>query len=426
MTALAIDAPRRRGACPGLSAPMPTGDGLLVRLMPVGTIPLEAFGTLCAAARQYGNGIVEITGRGSIQLRGLSADSAPRFTDAIVALDIAADGIPVLSNPLAGLDSEEILDAGALAADLRRALVRRSLAARLAPKTSVVIDGGGALDLNGLAADVRLCAEATIRGVALRVGVGGDAPRATQLGAVAPNNGGEAAMRLLDVIAQHGRDVRARDILAAEGAVAFRSALADILIGDASPTAASKSREAIGPHVLRDGSLAYGIGLAFGHADTAALEQLAAAAGTAGAIGIRAAPARMLMIVGLKQEVPSSFVTAAERLGFIVCTDDPRRHVTACAGAPICSSAHVAARAIAPVIAQASASQLGSLTIHVSGCAKGCAHPAAAALTVVGTPSGCALIADGSTRDIPFTVVPTNELPAAIANFTREREASHV
>ncbi len=73
------------------------------------------------------------------------------------------------------------------------------------------------------------------------------------------------------------------------------------------------------------------------------------------------------------------------------------------------------------------ASQLGG-TIHISGCAKGCAHAAAAALTVVGTPSGCALIADGSVRDMPFGVVPANELQSAIAKYARskKREAAHV
>ena len=89
----------RRGACPGLSAPMPTGDGLLVRLMPTGTIPLSAFKHLCAAARRHGNGIVEVTGRGSIQVRGLNAASAWRFAEAITALGIAAkDDIAVLEH----------------------------------------------------------------------------------------------------------------------------------------------------------------------------------------------------------------------------------------------------------------------------------------------------------------------------------------
>ncbi len=426
MTAQAVNLRQRRGACPGLSAPMPTGDGLLVRLVPVGTIPLAAFRTLCAAARTHGNGVMEVTARGSIQVRGLNAASAPRFAAAVAALSIAAeDGIPVHSNPLAGLDAEEILNAGALAADLRHALARTSLAAKLAPKVSVVVDGGGGLSLDELAADVRLCAEATNNGVALCVG--GVAAHGTQLGMVAPDNAVDAAMRLLEVIARRGRDARACDILAAEGTAPFRSALADVLMGDAPPCAARKCSEAIGRHALRGGSFAYGVGLAFGHSDAAALESLAEAAGMAGAIGLRAAPGRVLMVIGLKQEKASSFVTDAERLGFIVRADDPRRHIVACAGAPICSAAHIAARAVAPAIVQASAPHLGrSFAIHISGCAKGCAHPAPAALTIVGTPSGCALIADGATLDVPYALVPTNELLDAIANFTRGRGSSHV
>ena len=49
----AVSASIRRGACPGLSAPMQTGDGLLARLTPSGsTISLDALAGLCAAARR--------------------------------------------------------------------------------------------------------------------------------------------------------------------------------------------------------------------------------------------------------------------------------------------------------------------------------------------------------------------------------------
>jgi precorrin-3B synthase len=186
MTAAALTSPQRRGACPGLSAPMMTGDGLLVRLLPIGTIALDAFAALSAAARQHGNGIIEVTSRGSIQVRGLNAASAPRFAAAVAALGIAGeDGIPVLINALAGLDAIDIIDAGALAADLRLALARRSLAARLSAKVSVAIDDGGLLNLDGIAADVRLRAEA-IDGVAVFcVSVGGDGQSATPVGYMA-------------------------------------------------------------------------------------------------------------------------------------------------------------------------------------------------------------------------------------------------
>jgi precorrin-3B synthase len=50
-----MDMSMRRGACPGLSAPMATGDGLLARLTPSGsTIALDAFAGLCEAASRSG------------------------------------------------------------------------------------------------------------------------------------------------------------------------------------------------------------------------------------------------------------------------------------------------------------------------------------------------------------------------------------
>ena len=90
-----------RGACPGLSAPMQTGDGLLARLVPAGPIPLDAFIGLCEAARAHGNGIMEISARGSIQIRGLSSVSAPLFAEAVETLGIdLCESVPVLSDPL--------------------------------------------------------------------------------------------------------------------------------------------------------------------------------------------------------------------------------------------------------------------------------------------------------------------------------------
>ncbi len=416
----------RRGACPGLSAPMPTGDGLLVRLMPVGTMPLRSFVGLCAAASEHGNGIIEITARGSVQVRGLSSLSAPRFAAAVAALGIAAaDGVPIQSNPLAGLDPEEMIDASALAADLRRALVRTSLGQRLAPKVSVTIDGGGALSLDGIAADVRLDADRVNGRTVLRVGVADDGEGATSLGAVAPAGGVEAAIRLLEVIARHGRDARARDVLAGTAGASFRFAIADLIIADVPPRRPTTSRDAIGLFDLRDGSLACGVGLAFGHAEARSLELLAETARQFGAKGLRTAPGRVLVIVGLPREAAIGFAVEAERLGFVVRADDPRRAVVACAGAPICASAHIPARRLAPLVAEAAAGYLNAaFKVHISGCAKGCAHANAAALTIVGSSDGCALVADGTARDAPFAVTAADEIPAAVARYARIRRGA--
>jgi len=425
-----MNAPLRRGVCPGLSMPLQTGDGLLLRMRPLGPVSVAAFDKLCTLAAAHGNGIIEITARGSIQVRGLSTVSAPRFAADVAALGIAAeDGVPILISPLAGL-AEELVDLAANAADLRRALLHRALAARLSPKVSVVLDGAGALDLDTLTADVRLRAARWHDDAVLQVSVGGYAASATPLGSVAVADGVETAVRLLDVLVKRGRDARARDILAGEGAGSFHAAVADLLLRDAAPQLESPRGDALGPLALRDGSFAYGIGFAFGHADASSLHGLIQIADAAGAGALVAAPSRILIAVGLSsQHAASEFAAQAERLGFIVRADDPRRRVIACAGAPLCASGHIATRALAPLIAEVAEPLQGTLaTIHLSGCAKGCAHPKKAALTIVGSPAGCELVADGSARDVPFAVVAAEDLPPAIARHVRElkREARHV
>jgi precorrin-3B synthase len=426
MSALATIKLQRRGVCPGLSAPMATGDGLLVRLLPRGTISLHAFTALCRAAQVHGNGVIEITSRGSIQVRGLSEASAPQFAEAVAALDIAAeDGVPILCNPLAGLDAGEIFDSMLLAEDLRRRIAQGSLA-QLSPKVSVVIDGGGALALDAVAADIRLRANAAGGDVAFEVSIGGDMARAPKLGRIKAVHGIEAVIELLHVIARRGRNARARDILAGEGVAVFRSAIEPLLSAPPRESANERCTTApIGVFPLR-ARMAVGIGFPFGHADAVMLERLAEAARGGGAIGFRTAPGRALLVIGIAPNDASSFTAQAERLGFISRADDPRRKVIACAGAPICASAYIASRALAPAIAADVARFDG--TIHVSGCAKGCAHAAAAVLTVVGTANGCALIANGSAHDAPFGVVPEHELRTAITNYLRERaeEPAHV
>lgn len=427
----------RRGACPGLSAPMPTGDGLLVRFYPTATMPLDALTALFHAGAACGNGIVEITARGSIQFRGLNAVSAPRFADRVAALGIAAsDGTPVLTDRLSGIAADEIYDATALAAELRRAIAAEDLTGQMAPKTSVIIGGGSALSLNALAADLRLDPLNMHRGVMLRIAVGGDRPGAALVGLVPPEHGLEAALRILRVLARRGRETRARDVIRTEGVGSFQAALGRLISAgheaDDLEAANSRSMEesvTIGQHRLNDDTLAIGFALAFGQCDVAALEQLVDAIRTAGGVGLRAASERALLAIGIPQRHVAGFVAAAERLGFIVAPDDERLRVIACPGAPACATAVIAARALAPRLAQIIGTDAAKdFTLHITGCIKGCAHPSAAPLTIVGTAQGCALIADGTARDRAVATVAVADLPDAVTAFLRERgaEARHV
>ena len=401
-------APLRRGACPGLSAPMATGDGLLARLRPDGTVPLDAMAGLCAAARAHGNGIIEITSRGSLQVRGLR--DADAFADAVARLGIAAhDGVPVIADPLAGLDADELLDAGALAAELRAAIATRGLTERLAPKVTIVIDGGGALHLDALTADIRLRAVSASDRASLHVAIGGGAATAVPLYTVAAADAIDAVIALLDRIAAHGPQARARDVI--RGAAARTTALP-----------ARSTADPIGLHPLRDETLAAGIGLAFGHSDAATLDALVQSARDAGAAGLRTAPGRALLFIGLAADRVGALITAAGALGFIVDRDDPRRRVVACAGAPVCAAAEIPTRALAPEIARRAAALLAAGdVIHLSGCAKGCAHHGAAALTAIGRGGQC----DLTVGDAPAGACTVAALPQRLAELAAQRSARH-
>src|SRR5258708_8560287 len=153
-------------------------------------------------------------------MRGLTEDSLKSFAAAVAGIDLAfGEGPPVLSDPLAGLAPQEAVDAGAIAANLRRAIAVASFAADIGPKVSVAIDGGGTLHLDAVAADVRMRAQA--RDACLHVAVGGDAETATPIGAVAAEHAVEAAMRMPRVIAAARPAARARGIVPPHRAAPF-------------------------------------------------------------------------------------------------------------------------------------------------------------------------------------------------------------
>jgi precorrin-3B synthase len=415
-----VNLAHRRGRCPALAQPLETGDGLLARLRPNGrTLPLQAFAELCTAASVHGNGVLEVTTRGSVQVRGLTLASAPAFAATVAALGIhAEEPVPLATHPLAGLEPGETRAALAIADALRRAPARAGWAAGLGPKVSVIVDGGATLHLDALPADIRLCAEAGSDGARFHVALGGDAAHAVALGSVTREGAVQAVGNLIDAIARHGPLARARTVLCGEGSEVFRTALPDILIA-APPAPLRPPAEPIGAHPLRSGRVALGIALAFGHAQARDLLRLVDAAERAD--GVRLAPGRVLLVVGLATAAADALRVVAERLGFIVHPRDPRRFVAACAGAPICARAAIATRALAPSIAEAAAPLLdGTITLHVSGCAKGCAHPHAAAVTVVGSARGHGVITNGSAHAAPLATVAPPRLLRGLADLARE------
>lgn len=409
---------RARGACPGLSTPMLTGDGLLVRFAPTAPVRLPAFAALCRSAEAHGNGTMEVTARGSLQVRGLDDRSAGAFASDVAALGIAGeDGVTVAAAPLH--DAHAFADADAIAGCVRDAIAAAALT--LAPKVSLVVDGGGRLHLDELKSDIRL--RAVDGGTHLHVALAGDARTATPLGEIAVSDAPRCVTALLAVIAAHGPLARAGDVLRDRGIAAFRASMPFLPPRPLRPRAPA---EPLGTHVLKDGASALGLGLAFGHARASDLIALAELAARHGAAWLRPAPGRALLVGSLAPEAARAVARDAIGLGFIADRNDSRRRIVACAGAPCCASGHLAARNIAQDLAQ-HLPPGNSVAVHVSGCVKGCACQKSAPLTIVGTEHGCGIVRNGTARSRPVAVVAEADLVGLLRNEDEDAlEAAHV
>jgi precorrin-3B synthase len=410
-----------RGACPKLAVPMETGDGLLARLVLAGPMKLRALAGLCAAARTHGNGTMEITARGSLQVRGLTPDSAPLFANAVSVLGIEiSDGVPVLADPLPD-DPTALVDAHALAAALRQAITAAGLA--LAPKVSVIVDGGGRLHLDALSADIRVRAVTTPDGPLLHVALAGDGATAVPLGTVAPDVACDAVLCLLASIAAHGPEARAADVLRSGGIAAFQDAMRTRIALEPPPPLRFPA-EMVAVHGLKDDLYALGVGLAFGHAQAHTLGALTEIARAHGALWARPAPDRTLLLGPFKRTKVRPIRDEARRFGFAVDPAAPRRRVVACPGSPSCASGLIAARALAAEIAASVPLAGAGVAVHVSGCAKGCAHPSPAPLTIVGTAQGVGLVRNATARAAPTCYVDAADVAAAIEDMS-VREPAH-
>ncbi|UCI16677.1 precorrin-3B synthase [Mesorhizobium sp. B2-1-8] len=394
----------RRGACPALSAPMQTGDGLLVRLNPVteGLSP-KLLIELAESALRHGNGIMEVTARGSLQIRGLTAESAALLAAEVDALGIAVrTGVPIETGPLAGIDPQEIADPRLMAGRIRMAVEEAGLATRLGPKVAVIVDGGGQLTLDGVAADVRLKVVRSDIASRWLVSVAGDGQTARSLTVADEDAARDIAVAALRMVAEKGREAHTRDLSGrqlASLASWHSTAPPSVLSGRTEGGAVEHSRLAIGLFNLNNGH-ALGIGLPYGSMPADKIIGLAQSALAFDTTEIRLAPGRALLFLGQPADTSQPLQQTATTLGFVTSATDPRTRIAACPGAPACASGRIATRDIAEAIAAENADTL-DFTLHISGCAKGCAHPGPAALTIVGDENGAGLVVNATAKALP-------------------------
>lgn len=372
-----------QGWCPGALRPMESGDGLVVRIrVPGGRLTPEQAQGIARAARAHGNGLIDLSGRANLQLRGVrEASHAPLIADlaalGLIDPDLRAETRRnVIVTPFADAQTD------ALAAALVAALPQMP---ELPGKFGFMLDCGPAPVMAPTPADIRI--ECAVDGRLILRAAGLD------LGApVSAEDLPEAACEM------------AHWFVAAGGIREGRGRMAQLVATGARPEgrlapclAPAPALAAPGPGLVAEGEL---VGFQFGQM---AAETLAALADLG---ALRVTPWRMLLVEGAR---------AMPKLpGLVSDPADPILRVFACTGAPGCLQAARPTRPLARALARCVPP---GRVLHVSGCAKGCGWPARADLTLTATPAGFDLIVAGTAADDPLRTALSEAEAADLVEF---------
>lgn len=360
----AAQVPQIKGWCPGAHRPMMSGDGLVVRVRPrLARLTAEQTLGLCALAERHGNGFLDLTNRANLQVRGVAEADHDALLQALARLDLL-DADPALESR-----RNILVTPFWRPGDLTERLTRAVLDAlhrlpELPAKVGIAVDTGPSPVLGDASADFRF--ERSADGLVLR----GDGSARGR-----PVTERTAIDALVELAAWFDAR-RSQDCRRMASVVAREALPADWTASPARPAAGRP-----GPGATAIGAL---LGAPFGHIDAGALARLMRRTDAA---GLRVTPWRLFLIEGAADVETDDFITAPR---------DPLLSADACPGAPFCPQASVETRRLARALAP----RLGG-SLHVSGCAKGCARRSAADYTLTGRGGAFDLVKNGHPWDAP-------------------------
>lgn len=385
-----------KGWCPGALRPMMSGDGLVVRVRPHGgrLTPEQAKGIAALSAR-HGNGLIDLSARANVQLRGVTDAAHGPLIEGLSALGLIDETTGVESRR--NIIVTPYWQHGDGVQEVVRSLTE-ALSDPDAPATpgkfGYAVDCGAEPVLSETSADIRI-ERGPGGGILVRADGMGTGAETTE------ENAARLALRLAEWFLETGGapDGRGRMVAHLARGAHLPEMFTEI---PALPRAAAPAP--------MPGSLPFGylVGFEFGQITAKTLSILAENG------ALRITPWRMVLV---------ERATALPAIpGLITDPADPMLRVTACTGAPGCPQAQIETRPLARAIC---ASLASAVRLHVSGCTKGCAHPAPAPLTLVGRAGGTVdLIRNGSAADTPTrTGLRPDKLTANPALLTETEDA---
>jgi precorrin-3B synthase len=368
----------RPDRCPGALALHEAQDGWMARVrVPGGRLSAAQLAALARVA-ELGNGLVDLTSRANVQVRGLAADAGPELAAPLRGCGLlrsdAHDRVRnVIAGPLAGRHPDALAATDAVVEELDARLCADAELATLPGRFLFAVDDGSGLAL-GHNADVALVASCPDTFVLALAGWATGAKTSSAAAAAVA-----AARAFLD---ERTNEWRVADLPGGPAAIARRLAT-----GLAGPLARKRSALAPGWIEQRDGRGALTALVPLGRLDSAALAALAE-------IGeVRLSTERTITLVDLESRAVERELRA---LGLV--TEDRSGWVglTACAGLGRCAKAHADVRSAAA--ARAAVRRPGAPREHWAACERRCGERAEQPVAVAACADGVVVRRGGEER----------------------------
>jgi precorrin-3B synthase len=385
MTAAVPQATPRRDradACPGALQTHAAADGALARVrLPGGAVTAAQLRVLAGAARDLGDGALELTSRGNVQLRGLADGAATELGERLATAGLLPSASHervrnVLASVLSGR-AGGLADARPWVAGFDAGLRADPGLAGLPGRFLVTMDDGRG-DVAGLAGDVGLLA-LDGRTVALTLAGADTGLRAPSDGAVDLALAAARAF-LAERAAQGGDAWRLAELADGPARVAAR------LAGEVGPTVDLPPAPATGPvgAVAQDDGRTALVGVVpLGRISAGQADLLAGLAAE-----VQLTPWRSVVVPDLAEDAVDDAAVDLHRTGMVFDENSPWVWVTACAGRPGCAKALADVRAdVARAVASGSL-PAGGARQHWAGCERRCGRPHGGVVDVVATGSG--------------------------------------
>lgn len=439
---------RERGdACPGALRLHAADDGRLARLrLPAGILTARQAEALASAAERLGDGHLDITSRGNVQLRGLADECGGELAELLHGAGLLPSEEHervrnIVASPLAGLDGLTSADAQLWARELDELLCASQAAKALSGRFLFALDDGRG-DVATLGADVTLLAQRDARdprpderpgegpgegpgGAALlRIGVNrsglrldsSDAPRAALLAAetflTVAEASGSGAWRVRELPAGQDHDRGPEDLEAAVAAKLAEAGIAADYVAEATiPQGAPPA-----PKLIRspDGTVALSVYATLGRLSAAQWRLLSTATADTESGELRVTPWRGVIVPGVDPAAADDLLDRLRTAGLITSPDSPWHGVGACTGRPGCAKAlsDVRSDAAGTVAVNAAGTVAvtdtpGGLPVYWSGCARRCGHPQGRSVDVVATGEGSYEVSVQGTLVTTATVTAT-------------------